>query len=274
MSQHLKVKRIKKRKLTSKLSDEYKCPICLEMLVRPITTGCGHNFCDECYIKFFNTTENKMCPICKNTLFRAKGFNILLDNLLRKLGGTSYIKYADKRIKKINIERVLKAYEVSDRFGKIKHAIIYSESVDSYRKDEIEYVRYKIINKRLQIVLGNKVVSPNKARQIIQEEILTPSELLILSLDLSYDRLSEEIIKAKNCYTSTNSLFETYNKLHTLPKIKNEMIKFLGDTLRSDNYIARSIISGDMDNVEDPGYVSDSEYDYEYESGDDDEDDE
>ncbi|XP_026207716.1 zinc finger protein RFP-like [Anabas testudineus] len=49
----------------SLLSEEqFRCPICLEMLARPVSTPCGHNFCMSCITAYWNNTRVSQCPIC------------------------------------------------------------------------------------------------------------------------------------------------------------------------------------------------------------------
>jgi len=44
-------------------SFEKDCSICYEIMIEPVTTSCGHNFCYNCLRK---AVETKMtCPICR-----------------------------------------------------------------------------------------------------------------------------------------------------------------------------------------------------------------
>ncbi|CAG0879455.1 unnamed protein product [Cyprideis torosa] len=43
--------------------DDLCCPICLELMNSPVTTRCGHSFCQECIVQAFRS-EVKRCPKC------------------------------------------------------------------------------------------------------------------------------------------------------------------------------------------------------------------
>ena len=59
--------------------EDFKCAICLDMIVEPVQTSCGHLFCKQC----IDGIHDK-CPTCrKNFTTAADGFNA------RKIGGVS-----------------------------------------------------------------------------------------------------------------------------------------------------------------------------------------
>lgn len=41
------------------------CCICLEVFNDPVTTPCGHNFCKNCLIKCWDSSQLCCCPLCK-----------------------------------------------------------------------------------------------------------------------------------------------------------------------------------------------------------------
>lgn len=45
--------------------DQLRCPICLNVLSRPVSTPCGHNFCMSCLATYWNSTPLCQCPVCK-----------------------------------------------------------------------------------------------------------------------------------------------------------------------------------------------------------------
>jgi Lon protease-like protein len=46
---------------------DFECSICVNLLWFPVTTPCGHVFCQECLIRSIDNTQAQ-CPMCKNSL--------------------------------------------------------------------------------------------------------------------------------------------------------------------------------------------------------------
>uniref|UniRef100_A0A672H9E1 B30.2/SPRY domain-containing protein n=1 Tax=Salarias fasciatus TaxID=181472 RepID=A0A672H9E1_SALFA len=45
--------------------DQFLCSICLEVFTDPVSTPCGHNFCNECITQHWNSKAICDCPLCK-----------------------------------------------------------------------------------------------------------------------------------------------------------------------------------------------------------------
>ncbi|XP_051727461.1 zinc finger protein RFP-like isoform X2 [Ctenopharyngodon idella] len=49
------------------LTEELQCSICLDVFTDPVTTPCGHNFCETCLNKCWDNSQTCNCPYCKKT---------------------------------------------------------------------------------------------------------------------------------------------------------------------------------------------------------------
>ncbi|XP_056124610.1 LOW QUALITY PROTEIN: bloodthirsty-related gene family, member 9 [Rhinichthys klamathensis goyatoka] len=49
------------------LTEELQCSFCLDVFTNPVTTPCGHNFCQICLKECWDNSKDYNCPICKKT---------------------------------------------------------------------------------------------------------------------------------------------------------------------------------------------------------------
>ncbi|XP_060788938.1 E3 ubiquitin/ISG15 ligase TRIM25-like isoform X2 [Neoarius graeffei] len=45
--------------------EQLQCSICLEVFTDPVTTPCGHSFCNSCITQSWNKSQHYYCPFCK-----------------------------------------------------------------------------------------------------------------------------------------------------------------------------------------------------------------
>ncbi|XP_029974761.1 E3 ubiquitin-protein ligase TRIM39-like [Salarias fasciatus] len=51
--------------------DQFLCSICLDVFTDPVSTSCGHTFCQSCITLHWNTSNVFSCPVCKQ-VFKEK----------------------------------------------------------------------------------------------------------------------------------------------------------------------------------------------------------
>jgi hypothetical protein len=44
---------------------DFECPICMEIMVEPVVTECGHGMCLPCFRKIIKGKKNPLCPMCR-----------------------------------------------------------------------------------------------------------------------------------------------------------------------------------------------------------------
>ncbi|XP_076868279.1 E3 ubiquitin-protein ligase TRIM39-like isoform X2 [Brachyhypopomus gauderio] len=80
--------------LLMSISEYMKCSICMDMLVEPVTSVCGHTFCKECMSHHLNS--NWTCPLCKSNVSTCPAVNIVLKELLEEYHQTSGMSSKDQ----------------------------------------------------------------------------------------------------------------------------------------------------------------------------------
>ncbi|XP_052007928.1 E3 ubiquitin/ISG15 ligase TRIM25-like isoform X1 [Xyrauchen texanus] len=74
-------------------SDQFKCPVCLDLLKDPVTIPCGHSYCMSCITYCWNQDDQKRvyrCPQCRQTFTTrpALNKNTMLAEVVEKLKKT------------------------------------------------------------------------------------------------------------------------------------------------------------------------------------------
>ncbi|XP_058493326.1 tripartite motif-containing protein 16-like [Solea solea] len=71
-------------------SENFSCPICLELLKNPATTPCGHNFCLDCIKTYWDGRTISSCPQCRKTFTQRPELmkNTMLTDLVEELKKT------------------------------------------------------------------------------------------------------------------------------------------------------------------------------------------
>lgn len=66
--------------------EELNCSICLEVLTQPVSTPCGHNFCNDCIQHYWQESNICWCPYCKEefTLRPELHVNTVLNNIVEQ----------------------------------------------------------------------------------------------------------------------------------------------------------------------------------------------
>ncbi|XP_038202228.1 tripartite motif-containing protein 30A-like [Arvicola amphibius] len=87
------------------IKEEVTCPICLDLMVEPVNTDCGHSFCRACITLNYESSKGKegkgICPVCRESyLFGNLRPNWHMTNIVERLTG---FKSSPEEEQKVNV---------------------------------------------------------------------------------------------------------------------------------------------------------------------------
>lgn len=174
------------------------CPICLDLLVAPISWCCGHNVCIMCDRRM---TSGK-CALCRAPLSKVRKVNLLLENLLM-CNIPDYTKLAALRTKNAERFGVIEKYKKSTRYSSVSlllsdlieesimtkdHLLsIIESSPDFSIKITLEEVEY-VLSRRKCLIVKDQWILPHNRHKIVetflkqhQDELTTVEKMNIIS---------------------------------------------------------------------------------------------
>lgn len=198
-----------KRKREELNIDNFKCTICLDLILEPVTLNCGHNFCKSC---LESAPELDSCPNCREHI--CCGMNLSVNKYLEEIltsvlkcstEGDEYMRRYKKIKKQRDRESLASNYTASDRYeGMLTY---YSEKVESqpycitmadlykeledlkYEKCEIDYfIHNEVTNMHTSIIIRDKMVDIELIDEFFVnfKEKLSPDELLYIVLQIQH----------------------------------------------------------------------------------------
>lgn len=145
------------------IEQELECQICLDLLVEPVTTMCGHTFCKLCLLRYLKDKIN--CPMCRKLILQSKDTlnkNVVLENLIKS-------KYKDQYESKLKIVKLSLQTEESGENDSIRNNIpcfiqegdyIWPKSRKRIVVTNMEYdltINISSINDRIILVVPNQI---------------------------------------------------------------------------------------------------------------------
>ncbi|KAM4575157.1 E3 ubiquitin-protein ligase LNX isoform 1-T2 [Fundulus diaphanus] len=111
------------------VDDDLVCHICLQPLIRPLDTPCGHTYCQECLTSFL--LEGDFCPVCRMPLMlqSCRKPSLLVHKLLDKLMVVCpFMEFCTETLPRSELEDHIK--------GRCKGASHYGLSADRKRRSQ------------------------------------------------------------------------------------------------------------------------------------------
>jgi hypothetical protein len=178
------------------IEKEFECQICLDLLVEPVTTLCGHTFCKICLVKFLDTKLN--CPICRRPILQNKetmAKNVIFENLIKSTNKDRY----EERLKSVQI---LNEEVGSSNFRNnipivyLKDIFVWPKLKRSFKTPNIFFEKtltVASINDRILVITQQDFL--NTTSNPVQENVACVVE--ILSINKRQDGIEMEVMGLK-----------------------------------------------------------------------------
>lgn len=153
--------------MESEIEPEYECQICMDLLVEPSTTVCGHTFCKICLIKYLKTKLN--CPMCRKPILQSKDSiskNVIMENIIKAKYSLKY----EERLKMAKLMYEEEAGSVDDKLRNnlpavvIRGANVWPKVRKRIKVTEMQYeptISISSINDRVLCVIPENIPESN-----------------------------------------------------------------------------------------------------------------
>ena len=94
--------------------EQFRCAICLDVFRDPVSTPCGHNFCNTCITAHWDTNNRYICPLC-NEVFEKRPF-LRVNTLFSEMVGEFRQSAQQKANRKRSQQQSFKPVNVSCDF--------------------------------------------------------------------------------------------------------------------------------------------------------------
>ena len=240
------------------ISDEYKCQICLDLLVEPTTTVCGHSFCKPCLIQFLESNSEQKCPLCRSPIYQLIeniNKNISLENIIKNLFPIKY----QQRIKSLNsnqnvnnnnnnqneIIHNVPTIVINNFFawpGLIKEIEISENDLNNFQtKQNLEIINNAIQTDHILIIINSYNVNnnnlkcnlyqilnvtSNNLKRIYKIKILCLKRLIFISFNDTQMKTSNCRIINDKIINEMNIKEEIFKKIKKINEFHKEILKF------------------------------------------------
>jgi len=112
--------------------EDFDCPICRELLFRPVSLSCQHIFCLHCIENLKKSNSKAKCPLCRLYFFLPPNYNLLLETIIKKSYSDEY-KQREKEIGEMKQESIIR--------NRITTEILQSNDIQNNRVSSFNVLR-------------------------------------------------------------------------------------------------------------------------------------
>ncbi|XP_039869306.1 zinc-binding protein A33-like [Simochromis diagramma] len=183
-----------------RFQDNFLCSICGNVFTDPVTTSCGHNFCNNCIIQHWDRNQTCQCPKCKEPFNTRPQLSV---NTFISRMVAQFRHELDKT--KAKIQQMIKKRRL--KIKEIKESVKTSKGAAYRQKAE-----------GVQVFTGLKESVERRLTELI-EEIEGKQETTEKQAEGLIKDLEQEISELKEISSEVEQLLRTEDHLHLLQRL-------------------------------------------------------
>ena len=162
---------------------DFQCVICIDILIEPVVLPCRHEFCRECFEKYYEVTDSS-CPMCKIRIAnwireREKNKLSIVDSERWQLVQKRFPDDVDRRLSKKSRERILDGH-VEDSVTPKRVIAAAGELREEYRSEcarvEKEIADEVARDRDLGLLLVREELEDEKDKKRAHAKPLSPTD--------------------------------------------------------------------------------------------------
>jgi hypothetical protein len=189
------------------ISDEFKCPICMNLYLKPTMFACGHTFCLTCHYKLDQaengptfTLPTFKCPLCRHstiTPWNDRPANIALDKACKHMYPKEYksLLTLERKCKELTI-KIMEQEEPHDDDDDIKKMDQFSKVNLSQLSSESQRILAERVYRKI-MPLFFKVARQGKSHITISDASL------VSEIEICIQPLKKKLFENNNVYKIT-----------------------------------------------------------------------
>ncbi|GCB72597.1 hypothetical protein scyTo_0002078 [Scyliorhinus torazame] len=212
---------------TLNLEDELNCPLCLQLFSDPVILDCGHDFCRQCILKFWDNQNRETCPEC-GQVFQDKTLksNRALGKLVKKSRNhTLNLKLKGAKPYCIDHEEELKLFCETDRklicvmcldrrdgrSHKAHNFMLINEAVEIY-KDQSNKLQTHITTEftKMRSVLDEK-------QQNLFTDLSTQENLVLSKMEVNLRKIQDNLTRTQQLLSNVQKRLD-YQDIYAMLK--------------------------------------------------------
>ncbi|CAB1438213.1 unnamed protein product [Pleuronectes platessa] len=207
------------------------CPICLDLLKDPVTTGCGHSYCKSCINNHWDNGEERgsySCPQCRQTFTPRPvlGKSTMLADLVEELkkNGFQAAEHEDHDTGSAAAEWTVKQRELGLRRQTIQQRVHDTEKDVKLLEQEEEALNGSADKavKDSEKIFTDLIRLLEKRSSDVKQQIRSQQETEVSRIRELQERLEQEITELKRKDQELKQLSDTedhYEFLHNYPSL-------------------------------------------------------